>query len=273
MAEEAQETTETTEATEQGESSGLLDDVELPGSVDESKSDEAEIDHIDREAEGEKPDWLPARFWDEEKGADYEALAKSQDELYKKLRNGKHQAPEDGNYDLKFVGDKVPEDDELMTKFKAIASDRGLTQDDFEDIVGIVLENIPEAQEAPEAKFDKEAELAKLGPNGEEIQNGLVNWFVSLVEKDVMTKDDWGEFKVMAGTANGIRVFNRLRQYYGEKTIPVNAVPDMESMPNEDELRAMVADNRFREDPTYRKKVIAEFEKVYPNDGVTPNMM
>ena len=150
MAEEAQAQEEA--------ATGLLDNAKIE--EPEPEVEEEELDHLDKAASGERPEWLPDRFWDDDNGADYEGLAKSQQELYKKLRNGKHEAPEDGAYDLKFVGDKISEDDELMTKFKTMASDRGLTQDDFESIVGLVLDTMPESQEGPEEKFDMDAEMA-----------------------------------------------------------------------------------------------------------------
>ena len=87
-------------------SEGLLDNAKIEDEQPEVE-DEEEVDHVDRSKLAERPDWLPERFWDDDKGADYQGLAKSQAELYKKLRNGKHEAPEDGEYDLKFVGDKM----------------------------------------------------------------------------------------------------------------------------------------------------------------------
>tara|TARA_R100000664_G_C2756696_1_gene144656 strand:- start:1374 stop:2141 length:768 start_codon:yes stop_codon:yes gene_type:complete len=255
MAEEAQE--------QESAPTGLLDNAKIE--EPEKEVEEEELDHVDKAASGERPDWLPERFWDEDKGADYEGLAKSQQELYKKLRGGKHDAPEDGNYDLKFAGDKIAEDDELMTRFKTMASDRGLTQDDFESIVGMVLEAVPEVQEAPEEKFDMDAEMSKLGPNAEAITNGLVKWAESLVHQGAWTGEDFEEFKIMGGTANGIRALNRLRNYYGEKDIPVHVTPDAESMPTEAELREMVADPRYNTDTAYRRKVTEAFAAVYPD--------
>ena len=243
------------------EPKGLLDNAKIE--EPEAEIEEEELDHIDKAASGERPDWLPERFWDEDKGPDYEGLAKSQKELYTRLRNGKHNAPEDGNYDLKFVGEKIPEDDELMTKFKSMASERGLTQDDFESIVGMVLETMPEATEAPEQKFDMDAELAKLGPNGEAITNGVVKWAEGLVRQGAWTGEDFEEFKIMGGTATGIRALNRLRQYYGEKDIPVNSTPDAESMPTEAELREMVADPEYNKSSAFRKKVADAFARHY----------
>jgi hypothetical protein len=242
---------------------GLLDNAKIE--EPEPEVEEEELDHLDKAASGERPEWLPDRFWDDDNGADYEGLAKSQQELYKKLRNGKHEAPEDGAYDLKFVGDKISEDDELMTKFKTMASDRGLTQDDFESIVGLVLDTMPETQEGPEEKFDMDAEMAKLGPNAEAITNGLVKWAEGLVRQGAWTGEDFEEFKVFGGTANGIRALNRLRNYYGEKDIPVHVTPDAEAMPTEGELREMVADPRYNTDSAFRRKVTEAFAAVYPD--------
>ena len=255
MAEEAQAQEEA--------ATGLLDNAKIE--EPEPEVEEEELDHLDKAASGERPEWLPDRFWDDDNGADYEGLAKSQQELYKKLRNGKHEAPEDGAYDLKFVGDKISEDDELMTKFKTMASDRGLTQDDFESIVGLVLDTMPETQEGPEEKFDMDAEMAKLGPNAEAITNGLVKWAEGLVRQGAWTGEDFEEFKVFGGTATGIRALIRLRNYYGEKDIPVHVTPDAEAMPTEGELREMVADPRYNTDSAFRRKVTEAFAAVYPD--------
>lgn len=255
MAEEAQ--------AQEEPATGLLDNAKIE--EPEPEVEEEELDHLDKAASGERPEWLPDRFWDDDNGADYKGLAKSQQELYKKLRNGKHDAPEDGAYDLKFTNDKIADDDELMTKFKSMASDRGLTQDDFESIVGLVLDTMPEAQEGPEEKFDMDAEMGKLGPNAEAITNGLVKWAEGLVRQGAWTGEDFEEFKVFGGTANGIRALNRLRNYYGEKDIPVHVTPDAEAAPTEGELREMVADPRYNTDSGYRRKVTEAFAAVYPD--------
>tara|TARA_E500000305_G_scaffold110689_2_gene119528 strand:+ start:1084 stop:1854 length:771 start_codon:yes stop_codon:yes gene_type:complete len=243
------------------EPQGLLDDAKI--TEPETETEVEELDHIDPESNGERPDWLPQRFWDDDKGADYEGLAKSQQELYKKLRSGKHDAPEDGNYDMKFADGRIAEDDELMTKFKTLASERGFTQDDVESVLGLVLDATPAEQDEPEAKFDRETEINKLGPNGEEIINGTVKWVEGMVNNGALTAEDFEEFKIVGGTANGIRFLNRVRQYYGERNIPVNSTPDLESVPTEAELQEMVADPRYREDTSFRNKVTADFKRLY----------
>jgi hypothetical protein len=251
--------------------SGLLDSAQIETAPEAQEPQE--LEHVDKAASGEKPEWLPDRFWSEDGVADYENLAKSQQELYKKLRNGKHIIPEgDKDYDVKFLADKVPEDDAMLSKFREVAKDRGLTQDDFETIVGMVMEQTPQQADPVEEQFDREAELAQLGPNAEEIIAGHVKWANSLVERGVWTADDFEEFKVMGGTASGIRALTRLRQYYGEKTIPVNATPDGADTPTQDELQQMVASPEYQTNPAYRNKVYKMFETVYSKDGHSPGI-
>ena len=123
---------------------------------------------------------------------------------------------------------------------------------------------------SPEEKFDREAEYSKLGPNGEEVVNGVVKWATGLVEKGAWTREDFDEFKIMAGTAGGIRAFNRVRSYYGEKTIPVASNPDSVSIPTEEELQALVADPKYNSDPAFRRSVQQQFQKAFPSDGHSP---
>jgi hypothetical protein len=250
---------------------GLLDGVQMQ--VEEPAQEDDAIEHVDKAASGEKPEWLPDRFWNaDDAEADYENLAKSQQELYKKLRNGKHLIPEgDKDYDVKFLQDKLSEDDAMLSKFREVAKDRGLTQDDFESIVTMVMDAAPPAQDPVEEQFDRETELRQLGPNAEEMINGHVKWAQSLVQRGVWTEDDWSEFQVWGGTAAGIRALTRLRQYYGEKTIPVQAVPDGEDTPTGDELQQMVASAEYQTNPAYRNKVYKQFQRVYGKDGHAPN--
>ena len=135
------------------------------------------------------------------------------------------------------------------------------------------METMPEDVGEPEQKFDREAEFAKLGPNGENIVNGVVKWAEGLVNNGAWTAEDFDEFKFMGGTASGIRALNRLRQYYGEKTIPVDATPDSEAMPTEEELQAMVADPQYNKDPSFRRKVADQFVRKYGSDPNSPQIM
>ena len=269
MAENEEVQEQTTEAPAE---EGLLSQAESASASVAPAEGEAEPAHTDPSSGDDKPEWLPDRFWDGDKGADFEGLAKSQNELYKKLRNGKHIIPEDSAYDLKFLDNKVAEDDALLGSFKKMAGERGLTQDDFESIVGLVANNMPE-DTAQEEQFNREAELEKLGPDGQAVINGHVKWAQEMVREGAWTGDDFEEFKIWGGTANGIRALTRLRQYYGEKTIPIQANSDTSSVPTQAELESLIADPKYNTDPAYRQKVYQQLEKMDPRaEGHMPSL-
>ena len=270
MADEEQ-TTESVQPDSQS-SGGLLDDVQLaPASTEETVE---EMDHVDKKVNGKKPEYIADRFFDVETGEiDVEALGKSQAELYKQMRNGRHIVPEKEDYDTEFIHAKVPADDPMLAKFKEVAKERGLTQDDFQSVIGMVIENMPEQEQEPvDVERIRAEEMAALGPKGQDILNGHVTWAQSLVDKSVWTEDDFEEFKVWGGTASGIKALTRLRQYYGEKTIPVHVNVEGNGMDTEDELQALVGDPRMQTDPVYRKKVYDRFDRKYGFDGLSPEL-
>jgi hypothetical protein len=107
---------------------------------------------------------------------------------------------------------------------------------------------------------DPAVEMKKLGPNANAVIDGMVGWARNLVQKGVWGKDDFEEFKIMGGTAGGIRALMKLRESY-EGRIPIETAP-MEGAPSLDELRQMVGDPRYKSDPVYRQKVERLFQAV-----------
>ena len=66
---------------------------------------------------------------------------------------------------------------------------------------------------------------------------------------------------MLGGTAEGIRVIQKLRGMIGEQEIPTISIPG--SRPDKAELQAMVADPKYATDPVYRKKVEKAFQEAY----------
>ena len=119
-----------------------------------------------------------------------------------------------------------------------------------------------DAQEESES-INIEEETAKLGPNANQIINGIKQWGQGLVSKGVWSEDDFEEFKVFAATAGGINTLNKIRRYYGEQQIPTATV-EMDGMPSQDELYEMVADPKYKTDPAFRRKVEEQFSRAFP---------
>jgi hypothetical protein len=240
---------------------GLLDNVSIENN-EAVDTQAAEISHLQQpEDDGplERPDWWPENFWKkDESEPDLEALAKSWTDLRKQISQGKHKAPEDGNYDWKAFGE-TPEDDPVRGHVSTWAKEYGVSQAALDALVGPIIEMGGEQQQ--QVKFDAAAEKKALGPNADTIIKGMTQWASGLVQKGVWGADDFEEFKVMGGTANGIKALMKLRETY-EGRIPTQSAP-IDGAPSKAELNQMVADPKYKTDPAYRQKVERLFQQVY----------
>ena len=242
------------------ESSGLLDNVTVE---DQNATPEnpqaAEIDHRADPAQAaapgapaERPEWLPENFWKDGQPA-YEEMAKSWHDLRTMIAQGKHKAPADGKYD---TGVLSSPDDPVAKAYVGWAQKYGVSQGAFDELAK-TIRGMAEEMQGAEPAVDPAAELKQLGPNGTALVNGMVDWARGLVNKGVWSKDDFDEFKIMGGTARGIRALVKIREAY-EGRIPVESVP-LEGAPSKEELYQMVADPRYQSDPAYRQKVERAF--------------
>jgi len=255
----------TTEETQ--ESTGLLDDATLEEEVSTDPK-ETEIDHRDPEmlkAQGEleddddepleRPEWWPENFWSKD-GAepDLEGIAKSWMDLRKQISSGNHKAPKDGNYNTEVFGE-TPEDDPVRQHVVEWAKENSISQAALDSLVSEVVGMSQEQVES--TRINIEQEKKSLGPNADARINGLAKWGNGLVQKGILSKDDYEEFKFMAGTAQGISVIEKIRQSY-EGRLPIETVP-VEGAPTKEELYAMVGDEKYKTDPVYRAKVEKAF--------------
>jgi hypothetical protein len=240
---------------------GLLDNVSIENNevVD---SQAAEISHLQEPEDDsplERPDWWPENFWKKDDAEpDLEALAKSWTDLRKQISQGKHKAPEDGNYDFSAFGE-TPDDDPVKGHVSNWAKEYGVSQAALDALVGPIVEM--GGQQQQQVKFDAAAEKKALGPNADTIIKGMTQWASGLVQKGVWGADDFEEFKVMGGTANGIKALMKLRETY-EGRIPTQSAP-VDGAPSKAELNQMVADPKYKTDPAYRQKVERLFQQVY----------
>jgi hypothetical protein len=108
---------------------------------------------------------------------------------------------------------------------------------------------------------DLEAERRALGPNANAIINGMVDWARGLVNKGVWSAEDFDEFKIMGGTAKGMKALSKIRAAY-EGRIP-DGKEAVDGMPTDLELQSMVGDPKYVSDPSYRQKVERLFQQRY----------
>ena len=253
---------------DQPSSSGLLDNVNVNDDSKPSDTQSAGIDHRAEQdpnaiakstgAPIQRPEYLPENFWNAEKGeADLEAMSKSWSDLRKMISQGKHKAPEGGKYDTSKLGvTDIDSADELSKSYVGWAAKWGVSQAAFDELAENVMGM---AQANAEPPIDPAVELKQLGPNGNAIVNGMVDWARGLVAKGVWSKDDFEEFKVMGGTARGINALLKVREAY-EGRVPIES-QQLDGAPSKEELYAMVGDPKYHSDPAYRQKVARLFEQ------------
>lgn len=228
------------------------------------ESGPASLDEVTVAAEGEdteftRPDWYPEKFWNEADGPDLENLVKSYNELQKKFSQGKHKAPEAYD-DSVFKNANVPDDDPLLATYRDWAKENGISQSAFDELAESIMGMAQEEDNAMQVSYEEE--YKKLGPNADATLKSMTDWGQSLVRKGVWSEDDFEEFKIMGGTAQGIRALQKIRSYYGDKPIPIEVGP-VDGLPSKEELNAMVGKPEYLSDPAFRAKVEKMFEQVY----------
>ena len=97
----------------------------------------------------------------------------------------------------------------------------------------------------------------------------MSNWIQGLERKNVFNNSQAKEAaEIMAGSARGIEVFQKLQKYYGESSAPIDDhTADQDS---QEELDAMVANPEFKTNPAFRKQVEKKFEKKYGTEAKNP---
>ena len=195
----------------------------------------------------ERPDYYPAKFWDED-GPDVEKLAKSYAELEKQFKSGKHKAP-DGDYEIAPLIDKgLDPEDETMGIFTEWAKENGISQAAFEELAGKVLDISKAEDEIFEA--DRQAEMAKLGERAQE----KIQMTERLLMKAPLTNEERNSLAISLDNADSINAFLKYHQALTNEGIPVQAAPSAPSMTRED-LEAAIADPRWKAEPAWRQKI------------------
>jgi len=243
------------------EASGLLDNAQSEAAPEVEVTPEETV--INHRSEDTSPilEGIPDKFV-KDNVVDVQSLSKSYVELESKFRAGLHKVPEEG-YDLAVAHDAgVAEDDPVLGVYADWAKEAGISQEHFNQLASKVLENGTAAAETE--AFNHQAEMDSLGSNAQAIIDDQVAWAQKLVKTGVWGADDFEEFKIWGGTANGIRAIQKLRKFNGDTSnIPVNINPAADALPSELECYEMVKDPRYRSDPSYRAKVEKTFAQVF----------
>ena len=204
---------------------------------------------------GDRPDYIPEQFWSPENGPDVEGGFKAYNELRTKMSQGKHKAPADGNYDMSSV-EGVSSDDPLLSDFVSFAKENGLSQDQFDQVASMYMQNIGDL--VGRAETDVQAEMDRLGKNGDKIVKAVSQYIGKLSTSGVLNQDETDALIAAANNADVVRAINKIREASGERSIPSTDVQETGST-NLSELQAMLADPRYGKDMHYTNTVERKF--------------
>lgn len=259
---------EVAEAVENTEQTSML--APDNGGGQEMTGEEASVPHVAGEEQpvqesafewGERPEYVPEQFWNDESGPDLEGLAKSYSELRAKMSAGKHKAPKDGNYSRESLAEHdIPDDDPLLNEFTAFAKDNGLSQDQFDSITSMYVNAVSEM--LGDQEDDVQAEMQKLGPKGEKVIGSLNQWLGKLGSSGTLSSEEVDAITNAATNANYISALTKIRASYGEQAIPDTTVQEGQSMTRSD-LDAMVADPRYGKDMHFTQQVERKFMEFF----------
>jgi len=239
-----------------------INDTSIPHRIEDVSND----DESNKNAVREKPDYVPEKFWDAKKGEiREEETFKSIGELEKAFSQGKHKAPEE--YETETLKEKGYEvDNPLVAKYISWAKDNGISQKAFDDLAKSIIETSGEQQQTIE--YEEKVEKEKLGKNADEIIKSNKLWANSLLNKGLLNDEEREELSVLAYTAAGQKVIQKIRSWMGEtRTIPISDVAvDKETDTEFDaRMQSMMSDSRYGSDPKFTMEVEGEFKKRFGN--------
>ncbi len=215
------------------------DQIEREGLMAKKKDGDDADDDADPDkkepVEGERPEHIPEKFWDADKGEPkLEDMAKAYSTLeaaHTKLKASKGIKPPDSP-DEYFDADKpfeVPQeadrvvveaDDPGLKGYAKIAHKHGLTKDQMQ---GVAKDFMIEMNQHMPEPYDAEAERAKLGKNGEAVVETNRVWIEGLYESKMLKPEHVTAAYKLSETAAGVEMLNIFRGMTGEKPIPLSA--------------------------------------------------
>tara|TARA_R100001086_G_scaffold43544_1_gene19245 strand:+ start:762 stop:1544 length:783 start_codon:yes stop_codon:yes gene_type:complete len=245
------------------EDKGLLANMRAEEAQAEEKTEEG-IDHKEKEPVPERPEFVPEKFWNKDKGeVRLEDVFKSQGELEKKLSQGKHKAPEEYDYEI-LDKNGWTKDDPVVGKFTEWSKANNITQENFNELVTQVIEIAGQGEE--QEKINSQKELEKLGNNGKAVIKQNLDWIEGKVNQGVFTREEADIMDGWGNTAMGIKLISKIKSLSGDLS-PIPIVDDVEAKESDDDFTArmdsMMSDERYGNDMDFTRKVEKEFQLRY----------
>jgi len=210
-----------------------------------------------------KPEGLPDKFWDAEKGqVRQDALLESYTNMEKEYSKLKQPAPVPEEYEL-----NVPEDfkdvdltdDPMVEQYKQKAKENGWTQEQFEQGLSMFLGVFQDQYLA-----DTEKEIEALGgPEKVKQMTGPIDTWA----KANLSKEAYDTLVATSTTANTVKLFDEIRKLASVQPPPPDGASGQTPSLTEDDLHAMMKKPEYydpsRRDPKVIKQVEEGFKTLY----------
>lgn len=223
----------------------------------------------------ERPAWLTEdKFWDAEKGeVRTDLMFKNLGELQKKFSTGDHKAPakasdykvalNDDQKTLLFgAKDADPHKDPVFGKYAAWGEKYKISQAAFDELLGMYAEET--GQEAGKFQIDVKKERAQLGKNADAVIANQHQFFENLFKNGVIGEPELKEASILFETAAGVRLVQKLREFYGEQPIPTDTnLENLDGVPSAEEMGKAMVDPKYGVDKDFTAKVDGWYKKRY----------
>lgn len=227
-----------------------------------------------------RPEGIPEQFWttgegDEPGQVNSDAMVKSWKDTRAELASLKAvegtEVPEKADAyvftpptETSVNYDNLNQEDPGMMAIREAAKEAGLSQKQFQTMVGKFFETAENAIPEP---FDMDAEMAIVGKNGKAVLDANIRWAQDMMARGLIGQQEYEEFEAMGATGYGVRFLAKVRQEAtGERPIPLEAAPVEGNLPSKEELHQMMGDPKYSNDAKFRADVDGKFEAVYGTD-------
>jgi len=163
------------------------------------------------------------------------------------------------------IDENSDDDKPVFDEIKELAKEHGLSPQQYDGLIGGLISKFEEMG-LVDKPIDPVADFKIIGEgdgkHGKKIAEVVDNWITGLGRKEIFDAKELEEAKIMAGNAQGIRVFTKIREMLGFDPIPTNFQSQDDKLTG-DELDARVADKRYGEDKAFTKETERLFEEKF----------
>lgn len=238
---------------------------ELETGDDSTPADPPEGDELET---GDRPEHIPEKFWDKDKGeVKVDDVLKSYSEIEKELTKAKTPEKAPDSYELNIPDEfrdliEIPDDDPMLVAYKEHAKEHNYSQEKFDRDFAFYLGFMNTT-----AEQDQKAEIETLGGE-KEAKETIKN--VRMFLKNRLSPESYEVLVATTTTAAQMKALDELRKLASVQSPPPSDPDNNVSTDlTEAELRALMKKPEYHDerkrDPELVKKVEEGFKKLYPS--------